>query len=222
LFATEEEERDSSLDRNTLESVEASTSGHLVRMIDFIFALVLGQALLRYQAVVVTPFHSNVPVVLALVTIYYTVIRSFIAWHSAIEHRRYRIDAPKVRKTELWRVYIDVVIVATYAYLLLTAEPLIHNGGANLQKLLWGFPLLFLLYVVWGQLRRVVWGPDDFDLAFLIVFGSAYAVVAAIYTVAPWNLLADEKILVNAIFLGFSLFLMILYRKINFSQRSSS
>jgi hypothetical protein len=221
-FDTEDAELNSSVDRTTKESAEAGTSGHLVRMIDFFFALVLGQGLLRYSAVVVSPFHSNVAVVLALVTIYYTVIRSFIAWHSAIEHRRYRIETPEVRTLELWRVYIDALIVGTYAYLLLTAEPLIHNSGANLQRLLWGFPLLFLLYLAWGQLRRAAWGLDDFDLGFLVIFGLVYAVVALIYTLAPWDLLANEKSLINVIFLGGSFGLMMLYRRINFWQGFSN
>ncbi len=217
-FATEDDELRSYADRTTREEAEAATSGHLVRMIDFIFGLVLAQGLLRYHAVVVSPFKSNVPVVLALVTIYYTVIRSFVAWHSAIERRRYRIDYFPPRTTELWRVYVDVLIVGTYAYLLLTAEPLIKDGGANIQRLLWGFPLLFLLFLAWGHLRRVAWGSDEFNFRYLVGFGVGYTVIAAVYTIAPFGLLAKDKALVNAIFLATVLLLMVSYRRINFWQ----
>jgi len=217
-FDNEQSEIASTLDRATAEEAEVHTSGHLVRMIDFFFALVLGQGILRYHQVVTAPFQSNGVVILALVTIYYTVIRSFVAWHTAIEQRRYRINTTDVRTIELWRLYIDALIVAVYAYMVLCAEPLINDGGASIEALLWGFPLLFLLYLAWGLLRRAAWGPDEFEFDFLILFGGLYAFVAEIYSLAPYGLLERDRSTVNGIFLSICLLLMFLYRYINFWQ----
>jgi hypothetical protein len=217
-FADPVQELESTLDRETPEQTEAATSNHLIRLIDFFFALVLGQSIIRFAEPISSPFHSNVPTWLALVTIYYTVIRSFVAWHAAIETRRYRMLVEAVRTTELWRVYIDVAILALYSYMLLTAERLIDDPGANIQALLWAFPVLFLLYDLWGRFRRLAWGPDDFEPRILRLFGLLYTLLALAYTVLPSNALSTGDQAGNVIALSIALILMILYRYINFWQ----
>ena len=211
-FESEAAELESPLDRVTREDAEAATSGHLVRMIDFFFALVLGQGILRFDDVLVSPSTGNLSLWIALLAIYYTVVRSFVGWHAAIEQRRYRILTGNVRTTELWRFYIDVVIAVVYAYMLIAAEPLKADGGADIRNLLWAFPLVFVLYAAWGQLRRVAWGDDDFRLRLLAIFGVLYAGLAVVYslldTTARWNVVA----------LLLTFVLMFLYRYINFWQ----
>ncbi|MBK5218945.1 MAG: hypothetical protein JJE35_04050 [Thermoleophilia bacterium] len=218
-FSTESEEIESRLDRETPEQAEAATSSHLVRMIDFFFALVLGQGLIRFADVVEAPFAANVPVWIALVLIYYTVVRSFVAWHAAIETRRYKMSS-KVRTTELWRVYIDVLIVAAYAYMLFCAEPLIEHGGADMHRLLWAFPMLFILYGVWGHFRRVAWGDDGFNLKILAGFCGLYVLIAAAYTVIPSNTFSISDETANILVLTVCLVAMGVYRYINFWQET--
>ncbi len=218
-FSTESEEIESRLDRETPEQAEAATSSHLVRMIDFFFALVLGQGLIRFADVVEAPFAANVPVWIALILIYYTVVRSFVAWHAAIETGRYKMSS-EVRTTELWRVYIDVLIVAVYAYMLFSAEPLIDHGGADIRGLLWAFPVLFILYGVWGHLRRVAWGDDGFKLKILAGICGIYVLIAAGYTVIPSNTWSISNETANVLVLAVALVTMGLYRYINFWQET--
>ena len=218
-FTTENEELESRLERETPEQAEAATSSHLVRMINFFFALVLGQGLLRFVDVVKEPFAADVPVWIALALIYYTVVRSFVAWHAAIETGRYKMLS-KVRTTELWRVYIDVLIVAIYAYMLFSAEPLIEDGGADIHGLLSAFPVLFLLYGVWGHLRRVAWGDDGFKLKILMAFFAFYAALALGYTVTPSNTWSVSDETANKVVLGAALLAMGAYRYLNFWQES--
>jgi hypothetical protein len=186
-------------------------------MIDFFFALVLGQGILRFDEVIQAPLDANLQVWIALVAIYYTVVRSFVAWHAAIETRRYKIGGDE-RTTELWRVYIDVLIVAVYAFMLFSAEPLIATPGADIRGLFWAFPLLFLLYGAWGYFRRIAWGPDEFMLPMLVLFFVLYVAVALAYTTAMPGMSSCDSELVNLIALGVVLALMGLYRYINFWQ----
>jgi hypothetical protein len=211
---------DSDLERMTPEQNEVATSSHLIRLIDFFFALVLGQGILQFAEVFESPFQANATVWLGLLTVYYTVIRSFLAWHAAIEARRYRMLVEKVRTGELWRVYIDVAIVALYSYMLFGVKPLIEDPGASLSGLLWAFPVLFLLYLLWGILRNYAWGIEEFEPLFLVGFGIAYAVLALGYTYLPVGTLGFGGDAGNLIALVLALALMVFYRYINFWQES--
>jgi hypothetical protein len=219
-FDDAESELNSGLERMTAEQIEAATSSHLIRLIDFFFALVLGQGILQFAEVIESPFEANVAVWLALITVYYTVIRSFLAWHAAIEARRYRILVERVRTGELWRVYIDVAIVGLYSYMLFGVTPLIADKGADLSGLLWAFPILFLLYLLWGMLRNYAWGVEEFDPRFLLGFGIAYVLLALGYTLVPVGTLGIDQDAGNIITLAFAFALMAFYRYINFWQES--
>lgn len=199
----------------TNERVEAATSGHLIQMVDILFALVLSQGIATFHD---APFGSNLPVWIVLATIYYTIVRSFVAWHEAIEERCYRILTPDSRTTELWRLYIDAFIVAVYAYMWFAAERLKSHGDTDIRRLLWAFPLLFLLYGLWGHLRHVAWGDDDFDFRILFVFGFAYVLLASMYTIGRSKTSVLDSSTANSIVLGVAFFLMFFYRSINFWQ----
>lgn len=216
-FQDERSALESPLARLTLEDEEAATSNHVIRMIDFFFAFVLSQGVLRFRDTVAAPWDAPLPALLALLTLLYVVVRSFIGWHMAIEERRYRLYSSHVRTTELWRVYIDVAIVLLYAYFLNNAVGLQTHPGHDIAPLLWGFPLLFALYAAWGKLRRVAWGPDDFQLKVLRTFCLAYMALAAIYSFAPTPF-EMSRALGNDLALSSALALMVAYRGINFWQ----
>jgi hypothetical protein len=214
-FATERDEVESTLDRATLEGVEAATSGHLVRLGDIFYALVLVQGILRYEEVFQTPWNDNAAVILALVTIYYTAIRSFIGWHIAQEARRYRIFASTAKTTELWRVYVDIAIGALYLYMLFSAEALKERADADIGPFLAAFVMLFALYLIWGYLRRVAWGHDKYASAVLWTFTVLYALLwwAYAHGPEPWSMET-----MNVVALVLALLLMMGFRYINWRQ----
>ena len=202
------------------ERLEIDTSNYLVGMIDIFFALVVGQGVLVFQTAIAQPFSASPQVWLALMLIYYTVIRSFVAWHSAIEAGWYRMSSDR-RTTELWRLYVDVLIVALYAYMFIAAEPLMKEEGSNLGGLFWAFPVLFALYWLWGCFRRVAWGEDEFDFWVLLLFGVLYAALAAFYVLLPSGTLGIGEETGNTLALATALALMALYRYVNFWQGTS-
>ena len=186
-------------------------------MIDIFFALVVGQGVLVFQRAIAQPFSASLQVWLALVLIYYTVIRSFVAWHSAIETGWYRMSSDR-RTTELWRLYLDVLIVALYAYMFLAAKPLIQEKGSEVGGFFWAFPILFVLYWLWGCFRRIAWGEDGFDLWVLLLFAVLYSALAALYAFLPAGTLGIGDGAGNALALAVALALMVIYRYINFWQ----
>jgi succinate-acetate transporter protein len=197
---------------------EATTSDHLVQMVDILFALVLGQGVATFHNVVVPHFTGNLPVLIAVVAIYFTIVRSFVAWHEAMAECRYRILTLRCRTTELWRLYIDALIVALYAYMWFATTPLKSNSATDIHRLLWAFPLLFLMYGVWGQLRRVAWGDDKFSFIILGCFGVSYLLLAIAYTITRSKTTALDSTTANSSVLALVLFLMLSYRYINFWQ----
>jgi hypothetical protein len=163
-------------------------SDHLVRGVDFLFALTLGQGILLYRAFWTDPLHPQyAPVALALCSVYATTVLSFIDWHLAMEQRPYLVTWDldySERLRERLRVFIDLIIVILYAYLLINATVLIDHPGHSLSSFLIGFPLIFVFYTVWGVLRRNRYPKASKSTpwvlaGFAVVFGAIYAVYAA-------------------------------------------
>jgi hypothetical protein len=134
---------------------DQDASSRVVGLIDLLFALVLTLPVLTSQAVLRAPWHSNVPVVLAIVLGYYVVIRSFIDWHIAMEDAPYWIRTSPKRSWELWRVYVDCAIVMAYVLLFLSAQSLAEHPRSDVGEYLLLFAVIFALYITWGQLRRM-------------------------------------------------------------------
>jgi hypothetical protein len=137
---------------------ERSTSGHLVRGVDFLFALTIGQGILLYRDFWIDPLaHDHLTVALALAAIYVTTVQSYIDWHLAMERDPYLVawHRPwKERTFERARFTIDLMIVGTYAFLVVNAVPLVNDPSASLDVFLAGFPVIFALYLIWSILRR--------------------------------------------------------------------
>jgi hypothetical protein len=137
---------------------DQKASDWLVSLIDLLFALVLTVPVLIAEDVVRSPWHSNIQIVLALGVGYYVVIRSFVDWHIAMDDAPYRIRSRGVR--ELWRTYVDFVIVMSYVVLFLSAKSLINDGGADISQYLLVLIAILVLYLIWGELRRGVYGSQ--------------------------------------------------------------
>lgn len=166
-------------------------SDHLVRGIDFLFALTLGQGILLFQDFWRDPLHiDNLPVALALFAVYFATFQSFIDWHLAMEQRPFLVTWDLdfwERLRERIRVFVDLSIVIFYAYLLVNATPLISDPGHDLKPFLIGFPIVFGLYTVWSVLRRIryagasmarLWVVLAFAVAFLGIY-IGYGVISA-------------------------------------------
>lgn len=137
---------------------DQQASARVVSLIDLLFALVLTLPVVTSQNVLRAPWHSNVPVVLSIILGYYVVIRSFIDWHIAMEDAPYWIRTSTKRSWELWRVYVDCIIVMAYVLLFLSAQSLAKHSDGDVGEYLFLFSVIFMLYLTWGQLRRISYG----------------------------------------------------------------
>src|SRR5947209_778089 len=77
------------LDDSTMASPDQQRiSDQLVRLVQVFFALVLGQSLLLYRSVLLDPFsEKHWLATLALATMFYTTVASWVDWHVVMAHR---------------------------------------------------------------------------------------------------------------------------------------
>lgn len=196
-------------------------SDHLVRGIDFLFALTLGQGILLFQDFWLDPLHAdNLPVALALFAVYFATFQSFIDWHLAMEQRPFLVTWELrfwERIPERIRVFVDLSIVMTYAYLLVNATPLITDPGYDMSPFLIGFPIVFGLYTAWSILRRIryegaslgrLWVVLSFAGVFLLIY-LGYALISP----PDWFLPSDRD--QNIFTLGLVILTVFLYRVTN-------
>lgn len=193
-------------------------SSQLVRLIDLLFALVLVQGAVHYRSVFGVPSHIGLQVVLALLLVYYTVVRSFIDWHIAMESAPYRIMRSQCRTSELRRVYVDFLIVALYSFMLLKAHVLLTAPDAGLRLFFWSFPVLYALYLVWGWLRARAYHVQQFSERLLVLCLGLSIVLAAAYE-AIFGTTAAGRRTVNSVALASALVLMACFRHFNWRQQ---
>jgi hypothetical protein len=219
-------------DRTTeLLEKETDVSGQLVRLIDLLFGLVIVQGALYYRPLLAAHGHVSSPAAIALALIMYTVVRSFVDWHTLMEHAPYRIVTStkrlssllQVRTLELWRLYVDFLIVATYSFLLLRGHVLLKTPAAHLRLFFWSFAGIFALYWIWGELLHLASGADrQFKEKLLFIALGAAILLAAGYTVAAGDKhLAGDGIERNDIALGMAFVIMVLYRFGNWKQQKT-
>lgn len=196
-------------------------SRQMTRLVDVLYALVLVQGAVYYRALFtlgdrfsLSHLERWVPVLLALSLIYFTAIQSFIDYHFASEDRPYQLLDLRYRATDLARFYCDVFIVGVYSFVLLKCHVLLAAPGSDLTPVLLAFVLIFLLYLVWGHLRRKTSGESNqpFSPVLLWLAVAAYAAIAVLYNVLPtgWG--------ANAIALCLALVVMLGYRVLNWKQ----
>jgi 5'(3')-deoxyribonucleotidase len=164
-------------------------SEQLVRLVQITFGLVLGQSLIRYSAVLTDPFsYEHRVALIALITVYYTTVMSWIDWHNTMEHMPYNFSRRTAHSaTEKLRLWSDLGVVTLYTYLLLTVEPLVENPNGNLFRHLLGYALVFAVYLASGLLRRRAYGRFASYVSTIVVFGFAYAGIVVLYSVLDWE-----------------------------------
>lgn len=214
---------------------EKDISGQLVRLIDILFGLVIVQGALFYRSILSAHGARNAPVILALALIMYTVVRSFVDWHTFMEHHPYRISTAshpttrprwsppiQVRTLDLWRLYVDFIIVATYAVLLLRAHVLLSDPAADLRFFMYLFPGVFLLYLLWGELLRLSSGALQFTAELLLIFIGLSLALAILYNVAyDHRWLTGYGTLRNLLAVGVAALIMAGYRFLNWKQQQT-
>jgi len=196
-------------------------SRQMTRLIDVLYALVLVQGAVYYRALFTLSDRFSfshlgrwVPVLLALALIYFTAIQSFIDYHFASEDQPYQLLDRRYRATDLIRFYCDVLIVGVYSFVLLKCHVLLAAPDSDLLPVMLAFVLIFLLYLVWGRLRRKSSGQNDqpFSPALLWLAAGAYVAIAILYAMVPsgWG--------ANSFALGLALAVMLVYRVLNWKQ----
>ena len=111
-------------------------------LVQVVFAVVIGGGLIEFGELLFFP--KNMISCYALIGVFLTSIMSWTGYHSRMELYPYTPT-----KLGVFRLHADVFIVVTYAFLLFAGT----RQGQSINCYLWGFSLVFLLYVVSGWLR---------------------------------------------------------------------
>lgn len=194
-------------------------SGKLIGLIDVLYALVLVQGAVAFRSLFVDGeefLHPErfIPVVLALVLVFFTAIHSFIDYHLAAEDQPYQFLDQARRAKDLHRFYLDIVIVGLYSFILLKFHVLLRDPGGDLVFALFSFPALYLLFIWWGELRRrtAPGGKQPYDARLLFMFLLAYGLLAVAYMTTANGWIGNSE------FLAAALLLMVFYRWLNWQQ----
>lgn len=126
-------------------------------LVELVFGVVLAGGLVEYRSLIVTPFvHAHLVGFTALLSVYVTSAMSWIGWHKAMENSPYLTEGAGLAGLfERLRLLTDIAIVSVYTYLLFTIEPFRGRPAVNIYRHLIGYPVVFLLYMIWGTLRKV-------------------------------------------------------------------
>ena len=181
-------------------------SDQLVRLVQVVFALVLGQSLVVFSGVLLDPMAHGLAA-FAWVSVFYTIVASWIDWHVVMARRPYDTRQPVDR----FRIYSDVGIAVLYAYLLFTIEALITSPSATLYYHLIGYPLVFGLYLASGLLRLWVHGKKASRPFPMVCTGVLYVGVLVGYDVVRSRSYFNEENL-NMITIVITFLLMFGYR----------
>jgi hypothetical protein len=206
-------------DSDKCNSRQRDISRQLTVLIDVLYALVLVGGAEAYRSLFTRPdefIHpsSFLPVVMALILIYFTAIHSFIDYHLAAEDQPYQFLDKSKRKTDLKRFYLDVFIVGLYSFLLLKSHVLLTHSSANLTPVFWAMPTIFLLFLWWGSLRKKTAAETNqlYNVALLRFCTFFYGVLALIYTLTSNGWIGNSEFLFAAVLI------MAFYRWANWRQ----
>jgi hypothetical protein len=207
-----------------LDEVELRASQQLVGIIDILLGLTLVEGALAFRGMFTQGSNANVPAVVAMVLVYYTAVRSFVEWHVAMETYRYRVLTDGCRTSELRRVFLDFVIMASYSFLILRSHVLIEKPDSDLTAIAIAYPAIYFAYIVWGELLKEAYAGRGYSQQFrprlilLMCFLSSLLCVAYVVGRHHEWLGADLKDL-NTAFLVAELALMLWFRHKSWSQQ---
>lgn len=193
-------------------------SDQLVRLVQVFFGVVAGQGLVLYRDVVTSPLrHEHIVATLALFSIYVMIVWSWIDWNSSMEDHPYdfrtraqnRVGRWQTR-AERWRFYCDIAIVVFYSYMLFQVWPVRAMPDGDMRYLLLGYPLVYALYFVSGELRILRYGELASNLRPILEFLAAFVCLLVSY-ILLWRTLMSAFWLI-CLALGTAICLTRLYR----------
>lgn len=193
-------------------------SRQLIVLVDVLYALVLVGGAEAYRSLFTMGDEFQhishfLPVVLALILIYFTTIHSFIDYHLASEDQPYQFLNRLRRRVDLGRFYLDILIVGLYSFALLKSHVLLDSPGADLTPVFLTFPGIFLLFIIWGALRELTAEDNQpYSPRLLCLVLAIYFLLAVAYACTSNGWMG------NAEFLFAALLIMLLYRWINWRQ----
>jgi hypothetical protein len=192
-------------------------------LVDVVYALVLVEGARAYHEVFTIPGEFSdpsrwLPVGTALALIYFTAVQSFVDFHLGAEDQPFQLLRRTGRGRDLLRFYIDIVAVGLYSFLLLKCHVLIASPDANIVWAFAAFPVIFALYIIWGELRKCTSrsSAQSYSVDLLLVVLYAYLALIGLYLLLPrtWG--------TNAACLGIAMALMLSYRWLNWSQNRTN
>lgn len=132
-------------------TVQESVFTPPVRLVELLFAVVLGASLIQFHELIFPPKLAN-PSFWAMFTAYLTAFLCWYGWHEAISAFPYRpLPISKLRSG------IEALVVISYAYLLFAAS----RADISLLGYLWGYVWMFGLTTVGLFVRRREWGRPE-------------------------------------------------------------
>lgn len=195
----------------------ARINDQTIRLVQFIFALVIARSLLVYQAILLDPFNPKYTVAgVALLVVYMTTVFSWIDWHRSTELNPYKMHLHEKGKDEfldLVRLLFDLAIVVLYAYLLFSIQAFREDPNVDIHRHLLGYPLVFGGYLLSGLPRRLVYGRRASRIIVLAIFLGVFGALWGGYRIVAGRSLIDLRILNLAFLVGVGL-AMISYRLI--------
>jgi len=179
-----------------------SFSNHLVTLVQVVFAVVIGGGLIQFHEFLFPP--KNTIASFALIAVYATSIMSWAGYHHRMEEYPYTHT-----KFGIGRLNVDIFIVVMYAFLLFAGT----RQGQSIEPYLWGFSVVFLLYVVSGWLRRKEYNdPKATRLGLLVKFFFAYSLsVPSLFRILNCYT-GVSTILLSQIFVWLPLLVMLIFR----------
>lgn len=185
---------------------QVELSRQMTRLVDVVYALVLVQGAVYYRSLFTMEgefLHPSkaLPVVLALILIYFTAIQSFMDYHLASEDQPYQMLDKARRKNDLRRFYLDIVIVGLYSFLLLKCHVLLTAPAEDIWPVFAALVAVFLFYGCWGKLRQATLPPGGQKYGGWLIFAclSLYVGLLIIYTLVPQGWIANAACLFGAL-----------------------
>jgi len=152
---------------------ETRLSERFVAFVQLFFAVALAASLLQFDDILFPPDPGNISF-WALLTVYLTAITSWTGWHKSTLNYPYTES-----RVAILRAFLDATVVGTYIALLFIGSRATHSLGGYL----FGFTLIFVLYLVLGLIRRSEHGPEASEPRLIIHHGVAMFAVFVAYVV---------------------------------------
>jgi hypothetical protein len=179
-----------------------SYSDQLLRLVQVVFAVVLGGGLIEFNEILFPPQFSSIAF-WALIGVYTTSIMSWTGYHKRATEYNYTHT-----RFGILRLCSDILIVIMYAFLMFIGT----KQHQPIECYLWIFSVVFTLYIISGWLRRKEHNDKKASsIKKLIYFWIASMVVSVLFTIL-FRCTSISVCILNWSFLFIPILLMIAFR----------